>query len=316
VDAEAIADRHGVKIDHQFKNVEEATVRKQLQHLADSLSNGRRLRLLCWCHPKRCHASAIAKVVTQLTNGISFDERSAPPQIRDTKTVEQAQRALGFMRHGGHPDEHPRCGIYGLADLNGGMYTRQWVTLAYGRWLDGCQAKETLQDVVWAVTEEWMLARNGEVTSDWWQLVADSANRALRHVPPTEVEDRNNVEYAAWYLQRWHNTGFTPTSFALLKEFYKEWGERIPQPVGAAPPLSIVVEVYMPMSASPALCEVWEGQQPRLRTNNVPKLVLRGAHWYSERGRPVSAQQTPWRERMEAEQMIGGVCIPPQVLKR
>jgi hypothetical protein len=210
-------------------------------------------------------------------------------------SIEQARRALGFGRHVVQPDMYTRCGIYGLADLNGGAYTRQWVMLAYGRWLDGCQATETLRDVVWSVTEQWLLTRSGGVTADWWQLVAVSANRALRHVPPIEVENRDNVEYAAWYLQRWHNTGFTPTSFALLKAFYREWGERLPQPEGAAPPLSIVVEVYMPVSASPTLSEVWGIPQPRTRsqvTDNMPKLVLRDGSTLVQRARSAFQRTT------------------------
>ena len=66
VDVEAIAARRGLGVDSRFKAVDAAAVRAELERLAARVCAGERLRLLCWCAPKRCHADAIADKIVEL----------------------------------------------------------------------------------------------------------------------------------------------------------------------------------------------------------------------------------------------------------
>lgn len=47
---------------------------EMLEALAARLRAGESLRLLCWCHPKRCHAVSIADMLRRLTG---LEEASA-----------------------------------------------------------------------------------------------------------------------------------------------------------------------------------------------------------------------------------------------
>ena len=66
VDVEAIAARCGLDVDSRFKAVDAAVVRAEMGRLAARVGAGERLRLLCWCAPKRCHADAIADRILEL----------------------------------------------------------------------------------------------------------------------------------------------------------------------------------------------------------------------------------------------------------
>ena len=68
MDVEAIAVRHGLGVDSRFKAVDAAEVRAEMDRLAARVGAGERLRLLCWCAPKRCHADAIAHKVVELAH--------------------------------------------------------------------------------------------------------------------------------------------------------------------------------------------------------------------------------------------------------
>ena len=53
-------------MDSRFKTVDAAAVRAEMERLGALVREGERLRLLCWCAPKRCHANAIADKVVEL----------------------------------------------------------------------------------------------------------------------------------------------------------------------------------------------------------------------------------------------------------
>ena len=66
LDVEAIAARRGLGVDSRFKAVDAVEVRAEMERLAARVGAGERLRLLCWCAPKRCHADAIADKIVEL----------------------------------------------------------------------------------------------------------------------------------------------------------------------------------------------------------------------------------------------------------
>ena len=53
-------------MDSRFKTVDAAAVRAEMERLGALVREGERLRLLCWCAPKRCHADAIADKIVDL----------------------------------------------------------------------------------------------------------------------------------------------------------------------------------------------------------------------------------------------------------
>ena len=52
---ETIAKEHGVEVARSHQSMSGEEVREELELLAHRVSTGKQLRLMCWCHPKRCH---------------------------------------------------------------------------------------------------------------------------------------------------------------------------------------------------------------------------------------------------------------------
>jgi hypothetical protein len=228
----------------------------------------------------------------------------------DEQAVQRASKALGFMpkRCGAC------CGPYGLADLNAPEYTHSWVWQAYSLWLNNREGTPAMTNVVLAVTEQWQLSQRGDHTAEWWRPLAGAAIRALVVCAPAEAELPDKVNHPDKYLGVWHQHGFSPTSFELLREFYADWGEVVALPWAAPPPVSLVAEVYIPGRARPALSEVWGSAIPApdaLSAHVVPRLVLRESHWHSWHGRQVPVWQASWRNRQAARGLLGGVRVPP-----
>jgi hypothetical protein len=63
-DVDSIAARHGLRVDGRFRrrgaDDPQAALAAALEALEARVRAGESLRLLCWCHPKRCHADGIA----------------------------------------------------------------------------------------------------------------------------------------------------------------------------------------------------------------------------------------------------------------
>lgn len=66
-DVDAIAARHGLRVDGRFRKKgtddPQVALAAALDGLEARLRGGASLRLLCWCHPKRCHGDGIAAVL-------------------------------------------------------------------------------------------------------------------------------------------------------------------------------------------------------------------------------------------------------------
>jgi hypothetical protein len=64
IDLPGIAAEHGVRVHERPVDVSE--LRRSVEHIADQVKAGSKLRLMCWCHPERCHAQSIAQAVRVL----------------------------------------------------------------------------------------------------------------------------------------------------------------------------------------------------------------------------------------------------------
>ena len=66
-DLDTIAKRHGVRVDSRFRKKgaadPQAEAAQALSDLERRLRAGESLRLMCWCHPKRCHGDGIARLL-------------------------------------------------------------------------------------------------------------------------------------------------------------------------------------------------------------------------------------------------------------
>ena len=74
MDVEAIAERHGLGVDSRFKAVDVAAVRAEIERLAERVNAGKKLRLLCWCNPKRCHADTIAAKIAEMAHAAASEQ--------------------------------------------------------------------------------------------------------------------------------------------------------------------------------------------------------------------------------------------------
>ena len=62
VKAADVAEALGLSVSHDFRRADAAERREQeMRRLGRLLDQGKRLRLKCWCAPKRCHAHSIAR---------------------------------------------------------------------------------------------------------------------------------------------------------------------------------------------------------------------------------------------------------------
>ena len=67
-DVQDIAQARGMLIDEELTGLEARTGRDEMMaELRGRLCRGESLRLMCWCHPKRCHGVAIAEKLRQLS---------------------------------------------------------------------------------------------------------------------------------------------------------------------------------------------------------------------------------------------------------
>ena len=66
-DVEGIARRHGVEVDGRLRGKEAGKALhlalQRLEEQARELSEGQTIRLMCHCHPKRCHGDSIVRVI-------------------------------------------------------------------------------------------------------------------------------------------------------------------------------------------------------------------------------------------------------------
>jgi hypothetical protein len=56
----------GMIIAATFKNPKPQAVYKKLEEILSYLIQGKKVRLLCWCHPKRCHTLSIKRVLESM----------------------------------------------------------------------------------------------------------------------------------------------------------------------------------------------------------------------------------------------------------
>jgi len=104
-DVDAIAARHGVPgVDARFKGEHaRRALFDALAELERRLRGGERVRLMCWCRPKRCHADGIVKVLQERmngnANGVNGESMSTPaapssasPAIMDHCATNRAVR--------------------------------------------------------------------------------------------------------------------------------------------------------------------------------------------------------------------------------
>lgn len=66
VDVGAVAAEYGLGVDSRFATLDAPRVCTAVHSMAQRVRRGERLRLLCWCRPKRCHADNIAAAVLKL----------------------------------------------------------------------------------------------------------------------------------------------------------------------------------------------------------------------------------------------------------
>ncbi|KAL1512076.1 hypothetical protein AB1Y20_005348 [Prymnesium parvum] len=83
---DAIAAQYGLRVDQRFKKPGAAqALEDSLRALEARLRAGESLRLMCWCHPKRCHADGIVKVLRQRLG------EPAPAALSDGAAESQGQ---------------------------------------------------------------------------------------------------------------------------------------------------------------------------------------------------------------------------------
>jgi len=119
VDVGSIASLAGTPVDPRFSRSDPARVRDTIKALADRVVRGHRLRLLCWCHPKPCHAHAVSAAVLRIaqTKGVCRAAYSAatPPSPRDIAASSKGVPAQFWVKGLGVP-----CAYYipGFLDRN------------------------------------------------------------------------------------------------------------------------------------------------------------------------------------------------------
>jgi len=95
---EEIAKREGLKIDPRFKGDDGHVVRHGVQALVDRVRARESLRLLCWCHPRRCHAHSIAGMVSKLATVCKSDTVELESYAA---SLESGATAFGAVQEGG-----------------------------------------------------------------------------------------------------------------------------------------------------------------------------------------------------------------------
>ena len=87
-------------MDSRFKAVDAAAIRAEMERLGELVREGGRLRLLCWCAPKRCHADAIADKILELarrqdaSNQVAMITRRKYTQLRLVSRADRKQLSL------------------------------------------------------------------------------------------------------------------------------------------------------------------------------------------------------------------------------
>ncbi|KAK3252101.1 hypothetical protein CYMTET_38584, partial [Cymbomonas tetramitiformis] len=68
---EHIAQKRGLRIDARFRNDRALNeMQEALRDLEERMSSGEDLRLMCWCHPKRCHGDGLVKLIRKRIGGM------------------------------------------------------------------------------------------------------------------------------------------------------------------------------------------------------------------------------------------------------
>ena len=106
-DVAAIAKRHGLRVDSRFAATRDAdpqtSLEEAMQGLEARLRAGESLRLLCWCHPKRCHGDGIAQALKRRVGGAVVSIVRHPSTAAPQLAASAAHRASGGGRGGGGP---------------------------------------------------------------------------------------------------------------------------------------------------------------------------------------------------------------------
>ena len=104
---DTIASRHGLRVDGRFRKKGQADPQAALGAALDELEarvrSGESLRLLCWCHPKRCHGDAIAAILQRRigTDGVTVVPH---PTVASPAATGSMGREVGSGGdHGGSP---------------------------------------------------------------------------------------------------------------------------------------------------------------------------------------------------------------------
>jgi hypothetical protein len=130
VNVYAIAQQHGLEVDWHFQDLDGAKVKAELEQLAHRVATGEQLRLMCWCHPKRCHTWAIADAVMGLAA-----QQTQPAQRRARTPVDLGRQVIaelpGWYQQ---PLTEQPPGV--LADFVG-TGQPEWLMEAAGYLLDG-----------------------------------------------------------------------------------------------------------------------------------------------------------------------------------
>ena len=106
MDVKAIAARHGLGVDSRFKAVDAFAVRAEIERLGTRVSGGEKLRLLCWCSPKRCHADAIAaKIVEMAHAGAPQSSNQVAGQVAGQMVTQNQASSSCDLTFNLHPQE-------------------------------------------------------------------------------------------------------------------------------------------------------------------------------------------------------------------
>ena len=82
VPVQDIARKYGLQVDRRFECIDVEGIRQQINQMVDDMQQGYKVRLMCWCYPKRCHAENIARAIQEKVTE------------RERREVEEMERAI------------------------------------------------------------------------------------------------------------------------------------------------------------------------------------------------------------------------------
>ena len=107
-DQHRIAERRGLHVDPRFGDARALrTLDEALRELEERAQAGEKLRLLCWCAPKRCHGHGIAKRIIRNVEGARPAPTLHPPTARPRASHRQAPPAPVSARSPPPPSSQP-----------------------------------------------------------------------------------------------------------------------------------------------------------------------------------------------------------------